>query len=81
MARGTNTVGIPVVDRERRVLRMIERGLQPVGRVVTCLAGRGEELRLSRVPRIRSGVVVGLVTSDARGRQRCVVIVDVAVGA
>ena len=79
MARGADAIRIPVIDWERRVLRMIESGLQPVGGVVTGLARRGEELRLSRMSRIRRSVVVGLMTSDAHGWQRRVVIVDVTV--
>jgi len=81
MARGADAISIAVIDWERCVLRVIESRLQPVGGVVTGLAGRGEELRLSRMSGIRGGVVVGLVASDARRRQRGVVIVDVAIGA
>jgi len=81
MARGADAISIAVIDRERRVLRVIERSLQPVRCVMAGLAGRGEELRLSRMSGIRGGVVVGLVASDARRRQRGVVIVDVAIGA
>jgi len=81
MAGGADAISIAVIDRERRVLRVIERSLQPVRCVMAGLAGRGEELRLSRMSGIRGGVVVGLVASDARRRQRGVVIVDVAIGA
>jgi len=81
MARGADAISIAVIDRERRVLRVIERSLQPVRCVMAGLAGRGEELRLSRMSGIRGGVVVGLVASDARRRQRGVVIVDVTIGA
>lgn len=70
-----------MIDRERRVLRVIESRLQPVRGVMTGLAGRGEELRLSRMPRIRGGVVVGLMASHADRRQSRVVVVHVTIGA
>lgn len=69
-----------MIGGERRVLGVVEGCLQPVGRVVTGLAGGRKELRLCRVSRITGGVVVGLMTSDAIGRERCVVVVDVAIG-
>ena len=70
-----------MVDRERRVLRVIESRLQPVGRVVTSLAGSGEKLRLCRMSRIGRRVVIRLVTTHASGGERCVVVVDVTIGA
>ena len=81
VAGGAQAIGIAVVNGERRVLRMVESGPGPAARVVAVLAGGGEELRLRRVARIRRVVVVGLVTSDARGWQRRVIVVHVAIGA
>ncbi len=68
MARRANPVRVAVIGRERSVLRMVERRLQPVGRVVTVLASRGEELRLGRMSGIRCRVVVGLVAAHAGRR-------------
>ena len=68
-----------MADGERRVLRVIERRVQPVRGAMTVLARRREELRLRCMPRIRRVVVVGLVAADAGSRQRGVVVVDVAV--
>lgn len=79
MARRTNVVGVAMTRREGRVLRVIERRTRPGSRVVTVLAGGGEELGLRRVARIRGVVVIGLMATDARGRQRRVIAVDVAI--
>src|SRR5258708_4986121 len=49
MARGANAVSVAMVDRELRVLRVIERRTSPGGRVVACRAGGREELRLRGV--------------------------------
>ena len=81
VARGANTVGVAVGDREARVLRVIEGCSRPRGRVVAGLACSREELRLRRVTGVRRVVVIGLVASDAGRGQRSVVTVDVAVGA
>ena len=68
-------------NRERRVLRVIERRVQPVGGAMTVLARRREELRLRFMSWIRRVVVVGLVAANARRWQRGVVVVDVAIRA
>jgi len=81
MARCAHPIRVAMVDRERRVLRVIKRRIQPVRGVMTVLASRREELRLRCMPRIRRVVVVGLVAADARRRQRGVVVVDMAVDA
>ena len=81
VARRTHSIRVAMVDRERRVLRVIERRVQPVRGAMTVLARRREELRLRCMPRIRRVVVVGLVAADAGSRQRGVVVVDVAVHA
>ena len=81
VARRAHAVGIPVIDRELRVLRVIECSPGPGGRVVTGLARGREKLRLRRVTRIGRVVVIGLVATDARDGQRGVVVVDVAIGA
>ncbi len=80
MARRADSSSIAVVGRERRVLRMIERGVCPGRGVVTRLARGGEELGLRRVARVRRVVVVGLVAANTSRRQRCVVVVDVTIG-
>ena len=81
MAGRTHSIGVAMVDRELRVLRVIERRVQPVSSVMTVLARRREELRLRGMPRIRGVVVVSLVAADAGRRQVGVIVVDVAVGA
>ena len=81
VARGANTLGVAVVDRELGVLRVIEACARPGCRVVTILARRREELRLRGVAGVARVVVVGLMASDACGRQCRVVGVDVAIGA
>ena len=81
VAGRANVVRVPVARRERCVLRMIESCPRPGSRVVTSLARGWKKLRLCCVTGIRRVVVVRLVTADARGRQCCVVIVHVAVGA
>jgi len=81
MARCAHPIRVAMVDRERRVLRVIERRVQPVRGAMTVLACRREELRLPCMPRIRRVVVVGLVAADARRRQRGVVVVDMTVRA
>ena len=81
VARGADTVGVAVIDRELCVLGVIESRTRPGGSVVAVLARSREELRLRRVARICRVVVVGLVASDAGRGQRRVVAVDVAIGA
>ena len=76
-----DVVGSAVAGRERRVLRVIEGRSSPGGRVVAVLACRREELRLRRMAWVSRVVVIGLMTSDARSRQRGEVIVHVAVAA
>jgi hypothetical protein len=70
-----------MVDRESRVLRVIERGTSPGGRIMARRAGGREELRLRCVAGIGGVVVIGLMAADTSRRQRGVVAVDVAVGA
>lgn len=67
--------------RELRVLHVIKRGVGPGSRVVAVLACLREELWLRRMARVRRVVVVGRVATVAIRRQRCVVVVDVAVTA
>lgn len=81
MTRRAHPVGVAVGNRELRVLRVIKRRTGPRRRVVAILARGREKLRLRRMPRVRRVVVIGLVAADACGRERCVVAVDVAVGA
>ena len=79
VARGTNAVGVTVVDRELRVLRMVEGRACPSRGVVAGLARGRKELRLRRVTWIGRVVVVVLMATDARQGQRRVVAVDMAV--
>ena len=81
VAGRAHTVGIAVTGRELRVLRVIERCTSPRGRVVAGLARSREELRLRRMSRTGRVVVIGLMAANARGRQRRVIVVDVAIGA
>ena len=81
MAGRAHTVGVAVAGRERRVLGVIERSTRPCGCVVASLAGGREELRLRLVSGVGRVVVVGLVAANARGRQRRVIVVNVAIGA
>ena len=81
MARCAHPIRVAMRDRERRVLRVIERRVQPVRGAMTVLACRRKELRLRCMPRIRRVVVVGLVAADARRRQRGVIAVDMTVRA
>jgi len=81
VARRANAIGVAMVDRELRVLRVIEGSARPGGRVVAVLARCWEELRLCRVTGVAGVVVVSLMASDASRRQRGVVAVDVAIGA
>ena len=81
MAGRTHSIRVAVVDRELRVLRVIERRIQPARSGVASLASRWEKLRLRGMPWIRRVVVVGLVAANASGRKRGVVVVNVAVGA
>ena len=69
-----------MVDRELRVLRVVERSASPCRRVVTVLARLREELRLRRMAGIRRVLVVGLVATVARRRQRGVITVHMAIG-
>lgn len=79
MAGGTYAISAAVINRELRVLRVVETRVQPVGRGVAVLTSRGEELRLRGVPWIGRVVVVRLVATNASGRQRRVIVVYVAV--
>ena len=81
MARGANTVSVAMVDRESRVLRVIERRTRPGGRVMARRAGSREELRLRCMAGIGGVVVIGLMAADTSRRQRGVVAIDVTVGA
>ena len=81
MAGGANTVGVAMVDRESRVLRVIERRTSPGRRVMAGCAGRREELRLRSMAGIGGVVVIGLMAADTSRGQRGVVAVDVAVSA
>ena len=81
VAGGAHVVGVAVVGGEGCVLRVVERRVGPGRRGVAALTGRGEELRLRRVAGIGRVVVVGLMASDAGGRQRRVIVVHVAVAA
>ena len=81
VAGSAHTVGVAMVDRELRVLRVIERGTGPGGGFVAVQACGRKELRLRRVARIGRVVVVRLMATDARQGQRGVVAVDMAVGA
>ena len=76
MASGANSSCIAVIGWEPGV---VEGGARPCRRGVAGLAGGREPG--SRVVRIRSGLVVALVTGEAVGWNRCVVIVHVATGA
>ena len=73
MAGRANPVGVAVARRE---VRGIESRSGPGGGCMARSARRREARR--SVIRIRRAVVVGLVTADARSRQRRVVVVDVA---
>ncbi len=81
MAGSAYTVRSAMVDRERRVLRVIKCRVQPIRGAMAVLARRREKLRLRFMSRVRRVVVVGLVAADAGRRQICVVVVDVAVRA
>ena len=81
MTRRTHTVGVAMRCRELRVLRVVEASPRPSRRVVAVLARCREELRLRRMARVRSVVVIGLMTANALCRQCRVVVVDVTVGA
>ena len=70
-----------MVDRELRVLRVIERRTSPGGRGMAGRAGSREKLRLRGVAGIGGVVVIGLMAADTGRGQRRVVAVDVAVGA
>ena len=64
-----------------RVLRVIEGGACPIGRVMAGLARRREELRLRGVARVRRIGVVGLMTSVAGRWQGRVIAIGMAIGA
>jgi len=81
VARGANSVGVAMIDRKTRVLRVVEGCACPRGGVVAVLACCREELRLSLVTRIGRVVVIGLMATDAGRGQSGVVAVDVAFGA
>ena len=81
VASRANSARIAVVDRELRVLGMVERGAGPSGCVVAVLARGREELRLCSMARVRGVVVVSLVAANADGGQGCVIVVDVAIRA
>ena len=79
MASRTHSIRAAMVDRELRVLRVIEGRIQPVGGAVAVLARCREELRLRGMPRIGRVVVVSQVAVDTRRAGQVVVIVDVAI--
>jgi len=81
MACGADAIGVAMVNRELRVLRVIERRPSPGGGGMASRAGGREELRLRGVAWIRGVVVIGLMAADTGRGQRGVVAVDVAVGA
>lgn len=81
VARGAHAVGVAMVDRELRVLRMVKRRARPGSGVVTGLTGSGEKLRLRGVAGIGCVVVIRLMATDACQWQRRVVAVDMAVRA
>src|ERR1700675_3463446 len=81
MAGGANTVGAAMINREPRVLRVIETRVQPVGRGMAALASHWEELRLSCMAGIGRVVVIRLMATNASSRKRCVIVVHVAVHA
>src|ERR1700758_3487751 len=68
VARRAHAVGVAVINRELRVLGVIERRAGPRRRGVARRARSREELRLCRVARIRRVVVIGLVAADTRER-------------
>lgn len=76
MASGTNSTGITVISWEPGV---VERRSGPRCGGVTGLA-RGREAGRS-VIRIGGGLVVGFMTREAVGRNRCVIVVHVTTGA
>lgn len=76
MASRTNASGIAVVGWEPCV---VEGCARPCRRGVAGLASGRETC--GRVVRIRRGLVIALVTGEAIGRNRCVVIVHMATGA
>ena len=78
MARRTYTISVPVRNRERRVLRVVERGTGPSRCRMAGRARRREELGLRGMTWVRRVVVIGLVAADAGGRQGRVVPVHVA---
>lgn len=81
VAGRADAAGIAMAGGKLRVLGVVERRIGPGRGVVAGLARRGEELRLRRVARVRGVVVIGLMAADAGGRQRGVVVIDVAVRA
>jgi len=81
MAGGANAVCVAMVNRELRVLRVIECRTSPGSRGMAGRAGGREELRLRGVAGIRGVVVIGLMAADTGRGQRGVVAVDVAVSA
>jgi len=81
MARGAHAVRVAVARGELRVLRMVERRSGPGSRVVAVLACLREELRLRLMSGICRVVVISRVAAVASGRQRCVVVIDVAITA
>ena len=81
VAGRAHIVRTAVVGRELRVLCVVKGRVQPAACAVAVLARCGEELRLRCMTRIGRVVVVGLMTSDARGWQRGVIAVDVAIAA
>lgn len=81
VAARANSTRITVINRELRVLCMVERGAGPSDGVVAVLARGREELRLCSMARVRGVVVVGLVAANADGGQGRVIVVDVAIRA
>ena len=81
MAGRANAIGVAMVDRESRVLRVVERRTSPGRRVMAGRARGREELLLRGMAGIGGVVVIGLMAANTSRRQRGVVAVDVAVGA
>ena len=74
-------IGIAVIQRELRILRVIEGRARPGGCVVAVLTALREELWLRRMARIRRVLIIGLVAAVTCRWKSHVVAIDVAIGA